>query len=337
MLVNNGTAAISAAVAAVLDLDGLGDAGEVIIPNYTYVATASAPMFLGCSVAFVDIHPESFSIDPSSVEEAISERTVAILPVHVGGHPADMDALNSVAAKHGLAVIEDAAQAHGARYRDRPVGAVGDAGAFSFQSTKNLTSGEGGAVVTDDNEVFDRVVDLMDGGRTRGGARWEYPRLGWNFRPSAYQAALLGIRLRSLEEQTERRAANAQYLSAELRKVGGIEPPRLMPWTTMHAFHLHSMLYEPESFGGRSRDEFADAVTAEGVPCMNGYTPLSESPAMRSVAARYPERVRTLPCPTVDSVSKRSVWLLQELLLGERRDIDCIVDAVAKVRLAFAG
>ena len=221
VLVNNGTNAISAAVAATLDLDGLGDGGEVILPNYTYIATAGAPLFLGCSVAFVDIHAESFTIDPSAVEDAVTERTVAILPVHVGGHPADMDALNAIARRHGLAVIEDCAQAHGAQYKGQPVGAVGDAGAFSFQSTKNLTSGEGGAVVTDDDEVHERVIDLIDGGRRRGGGRWEYPRLGWNLRPSAYLAALLTVRMESLEEQTESRARNAEYLSGELVKMDG--------------------------------------------------------------------------------------------------------------------
>jgi dTDP-4-amino-4,6-dideoxygalactose transaminase len=336
-LVNNGTNAISAAVAATLDLDGLGDGGEVIVPNYTYIATAGAPLFLGCSLAFVDIHPESFTLDPSAVEDAITERTVAILPVHVGGHPADMDALNAIAGRRGLAVIEDCAQAHGAQHKGRPVGVIGDAGAFSFQSTKNLTSGEGGAVVTDDEEVHERVIDLIDGGRRRGGGRWEYPRLGWNLRPSAYLAALLTVRMESLEEQTESRTRSTGYLSGELSKIGGIAPPTLMPWATRHAFHLFSITYDPEAFGGLSRDSFVRALVAEGVPCMNGYTPLSESPAMRSIAGRYPGRVRTHPCPTVESVSESSVWLLQELFLGDRKDMDCIVEAVAKIKRAFTG
>ena len=331
----SGTDAIASAVAGTLDLDGLGDGGEVIVPDYTYMATASAPLLIGCSVAFADIHPESFTLDPESVEQAIGERTVAILPVHVGGHTADMDALNTIAAKHDLIVLEDCAQAHGAENNGRRAGILSSAGAFSFQSTKNLTSGEGGVVVTDDEDVYDRIVSFRNGGRVPGGGRWQYPRIGWNYRTSEYLAALLLLRLNKIEEQAWHRNENATYLTGELEKIEGITPPRSMPWVTRHAYHLYTTLYEPGFFGERSRDEFVQVLEAEGVPTFQGYKPLSGSKALRDVAAKHPDRVRTTPRPNVEWVSERSVWLVQDMLMGTREDIDDIVEAVAKIKRAF--
>ena len=164
----SGTTAIAAGVAGALDLDGIEDGGEILVPDYTYTATALAALNVGCSVAFVDIHPESFTMDPGALEAAVSGRTVAVLPVHLAGHPADMTSINDVARRHGLRVIEDCAQAAGAQHQSGKVGSLGNAGAFSFQSTKNLTSGEGGAVVTNDLARIHRRT-RMDGVRTAEG------------------------------------------------------------------------------------------------------------------------------------------------------------------------
>jgi len=333
----SGTDAIASAVAGALDLDGLGDGGEVIVPDYTYIATASAPMLIGCSVAFADIHRESFTLDPEAVEAAIGERTVAIFPVHVGGHTADMDALNAIAEKHGIMVIEDCAQAHGAENNGRRAGTLGNVGAFSYQSSKNLTSGEGGAVVTDDEEIANRIISFRNGGRVPGGGRWFYPRLGWNYRTSEYLAALLMLRLDKIEEEAEHRNENAAYLTAELKKIEGIAPPKSMPWVTRHAYHLYTMLYEPDFFGGHSRDEFVEALEAEGVPCFQGYKLLSGSDAMQEAAARHPGRIRTTDRPNVEWVSAHSVWLVQDMLMGTHEDIDDIVEAIAKIQKAFTG
>ncbi|MCZ6680285.1 MAG: DegT/DnrJ/EryC1/StrS family aminotransferase, partial [Candidatus Poribacteria bacterium] len=290
MFMPHGTDAISAALAGVLDLDGFGDGGEVIMPNYTFVATASAALDQKCTVAFVDIDPDNFTIDPAAVEAAIDpNRTRAILPVHLGGHAADMDALRRIADKYGLSLIEDCAQAHSGESRGRKVGSLGDAGAFSFQSSKNLTSGEGGMVTTDDKGVRDRVYAFMNVGRAPDGERWEYPRLGWNYRPSEYLAALLLPRLEKLEAQTDHRNANAAYLSTELKGLEGITPPKLSPWVTKHGYHLYCAKYDSEGFGGKRRDEFLKALNAEGIPCSSGYgSPLSKEAGMAHVAQTYP-------------------------------------------------
>jgi len=333
----HGTDAISAALAGVLDLDGFGDGGDVIIPNYTFVATVSAALDPKCTVTFVDIDPDNFTLQPAAVEAAIQpNRTRAILPVHLGGHPANMDALRGIADKHGLQIVEDCAQAHGGEYQGKKVGSLGDAGAFSFQSSKNLTSGEGGMVTTHDKDVRDRVYAFMNVGRAPGGARWEYPRLGWNYRPSEYLAALLIPRLEKLEAQTDLRNANAAYLSKELKGIEGITPPKLSPWVSKHGYHLYYARYNPDGFGGKPRSEFLDALRAEGVPCSSGYgSPLSREAGMAHLAQKYPGLIRELPCPVTEQVCKESVWLFQNLLLDTREDMDDIVEAIAKIQRAW--
>ena len=332
----HGTDSISAALAGALDLDGFSDGGEVIVPNYTFVATASAVLERNCTVAFVDVCPDTFTIDPDAVAAAIRPETRAILPVHLGGHPTDMGALQEIAQRHQLKMIEDCAQAHGAEYQTKKVGSLSDVGAFSFQASKNLTSGEGGMVTTNDKDIQDRVCAFMNVGRAPGGARWEYPRLGWNYRPSEYLAAILSVRLELLEEQTDLRNKNAAYLSNALEAIDGITPPKLAPWVTKHGYHLYCMKYNPEGFGGKSRQEFVNALSAEGIPCSIGYrSPLSQEPGMAHVAEKYPHLIRTLPCPDAELVCEQSVWLFQNLLLGTDSDMDQVVDAISKIHRAW--
>ena len=332
----HGTDAIGAALAGALDLDGFSDGGEVIVPNYTFVATASAVLERRCSVAYVDVCPDTFTIDPKAVEAALRPETRAILPVHLGGHPAEMGALHDIAQRHQLKIIEDCAQAHGAEFQTKKVGGLGDVGAFSFQSSKNLTSGEGGMVTTDDKDIHDRVCAFMNVGRAPGGARWEYPRLGWNYRPSEYLAALLSVRLEHLETQTDQRNRNANYLSKALTDMTGITPPIQASWVTKHGYHLYCMKYNPDGFGGKSRDEFVKALSAEGIPCSIGYrSPLSQEPGMAHVAEKYPHLIRTLPCPNAELVCNQSVWLFQNLLLGTQSDMDQVVEAIAKIKCAW--
>ena len=332
----HGTDSISAALAGALDLDGLEEGGEVIVPNYTFVATASAALDRQCTVTFVDIDPDNFTINPPDLEEAITDRTRAIIVVHLGGHPANMEAINKIAQQHNLKVIEDCAQAHGAESHGQKVGSLGDIGAFSFQSSKNLTSGEGGMVTTDNVEFHNLVHAFMNVGRAPDGARWEYPRLGWNYRPSEYLAALLLVRLEKLEEQTDIRNQNATYLFNELKQIEGIAPPKLESWVTKHGYHLYMMKYYPEGFGGKPRNEFLAALSAEGIPCSSGYgSPLSKEGGIKHVAELYPEKIREFPCPNTEQVCTESAWLFQNILLGTRADMDDIVESIAKIQKAW--
>lgn len=337
-LLNHGTNAISASLAAALDLDGWEQGGEVLLPDYTFIATASSPLDLHCAVSFVDVDRESFTMDPQALEAAIRPgRTRAIIVVHLAGHPADMRRINAIAARHGIPVIEDCAQAHGARCDGRSVGAIGMIGAFSFQSSKNLTCGEGGALVTNDPALDERIEAFQDVGRVPTGKRWEYHRLGWNYRPSEYLAALLLVRLEDLESQTVRRNENAAHLTSQLAAVGGVMPPRIMPWVDRHSYHQYCLLIEPEAFGGRSRDEVVIALNAEGIPASAGYTlPLSRQPALAALAKAHPDAVRITDCPNTAWICRRSIWLPHSLLLAERSDIDDIPAALTKIRKAFS-
>lgn len=336
IIMPHGTDAISAAISGALDLDGIGEGGEMIIPNYTFIATASAPLSVRCTLSLVDVDPVSFTILPEAIEAAITERTVGILPVHLGGHPADMDAINAIAAKHNLVVIEDCAQAHGAEVNGKKVGALGHVGAFSFQSSKNLTSGEGGCLVTNDIDIRDRAHAFKDVGRRPGGERWEYPRLGWNYRTSEYLAAILLKRLPGLEDQTKLRNANAAYLTEGLSGIEGVTPPGWREWVTKHGYHLYMCLYDPEAFGGRTRDEFVAALRAEGIQCTPGYQrPLTDEGALKTIMDRYPDKVTRNPCPNIEHICAHSFWFSQSMLLGSQDDLDDIVNAIKKIQAGF--
>jgi len=338
IIMPHGTDAISAGIAGALDLDGIGEGGELIIPNYTFVATASAAFSVNCSLALVDADPVSFTISPEAIEAAITDKTVGILPVHLGGHPADMDAINAIASKHGLVVVEDCAQAHGAEVNGKKVGSLGHVGAFSFQSSKNLTSGEGGCIVTNDVDIRDRAHAFKDVGRRPGGERWEYPRLGWNYRTSEYLATILLKRLPHLEDQTKLRNANAEYLTKALSDIEGVTPPGWRPWVTKHGYHLYMCLYDPEAFGGKSRDAFISALVAEGISCTPGYKrPLTDEGGLKTIMDRYPEKVQRHACPNIEHVCAHSFWFYQSQLLATQSDLDDIVMAIKKVQKAFRG
>ena len=337
--VTNGTAALEVALRAA----HIGCADEVIVPPYTFIATATAVLSVGATPVFVDVEEESLNIDPSRIEEAITPRTRAIIPVHIAGCPADMDGVLEVARKHNLLVIEDAAQAHAAEWKGTKVGAIGDMGCFSFQASKNLNAGEGGAVVTNNPHWADQVWSVHNVGRVRGGRWYEHHVLGSNFRMTEFQAAILLCQLQRLPDQTERRTRNAQKLTELLSQIPGIRPPRPDPRVTRHAYHLYIFRYNRQAFGGRPREEFLRALSAEGVPCSAGYVPLykervfvnrpiSNDLCQRSGIKDY----SNVYCPVCERVcAEEAVWLYQNMLLGDEEDMTDIATAVAKVQRAF--
>lgn len=337
--VTNGTAALEVALRAARI--GCGD--EVIVPPYTFIATATAVLAVGATPVFVDVEEESLNIDPTKIEEAITPRTRAIIPVHIGGCPADMDGVLEVARKHNLLVIEDAAQAHAAEWKGRKVGAIGDMGCFSFQASKNLNAGEGGAVVTNSPHWADMVWSVHNVGRVRGGRWYEHHVLGSNFRMTEFQAAILLCQLQRLPEQTERRTRNAQILSQLLAQIPGIRPPQPDPRVTRHAYHLYIFRYNKEAFGGRSREEFIKALNAEGVPCSAGYVPLYKERVFlnRPQSTDLCQMSRwkdysSVHCPVCERACyEEAVWLYQNMLLGDEQDMADIATAIAKVQRAF--
>lgn len=319
----NGTLTLVAA----LQTCGVGPGDEVIVPPYTFIATASAVRLVGATPVFVDVEPDTFNLDVDAAAAAITSRSRAVIPVHFAGLPVDLDALLPLAEKHGLVVIEDAAHAHGSRWNGRPVGALGHAGSFSFQASKNLTAGEGGALITNHDDLKEKLASMVNQGRRTGGAWYEHPHLGNNLRITAWQAAILLAQLERFEAQLQRRMGNARYLRQELQDVAGLEPLAWDERADAHAHHLFILRYQTPAFEGVSREKFVEALRAEGIPCSTGYAyPLYHQPPLRA------EYSRITPCPAAEQACREAIWLTQNLLLAEQEDMDDIIKAIIKIR-----
>ncbi len=334
--VPNGTIALELALQTL----GIGPGDEVITTPYTFIATPASILSLGARPVFVDIDPNTYNLDPEKIEAAITPQTKAILPVHLGGQPADMDAIRDVAQRHGLRIVEDACQAWGAQWQGQGVGAIGDLGAFSFQSSKNITSGEGGIVLTNDDELYERAWSLHNVGRVRDGAWYQHELLGRNLRMPELAAAILLVQLERLPEHMRIRDTNAGYLTAALtEEVPGITPIATDPRVTRESHHLYQMRYDPDAFGGRSRDDFLSALQAEGIsPTSAGYVPLHQSPAIqRTLNDRFgPDSLTPHPLPVAEAAGQSTIWLQQTALLGTKADMDSIIDAMKKIQGAWS-
>jgi dTDP-4-amino-4,6-dideoxygalactose transaminase len=327
----NGTVALELALRAA----GIGPGDEVVMPSYTFIATASAALHLGAVPVFADIDPGTYTLSPKSVAEALSPRARGIVPVHLAGAPADMDGIIALARGFGLAVIEDAAQATGAEWRGHRVGAIGDLGVVSFQSTKVLTAGEGGAVLTNRRAFAETVWSLQNVGRIPGGEWYEHPRLGWNLRMTEFQAAVLMAQMDRLDAQIELRNINAERLDGLLRTIDGVEPLVTPGAVTRHSRYLYVFKYRASAFGDLPKSRFIAALVAEGIPAMPGYPPLHSMPAVaRAIDARgHPVRA--------DAAGKRlshtqgaweeGIWLPQQVLLGSEADLADIRQAILKI------
>ncbi len=247
---NSGTSALHLALLAA----GVGFGDEVITVPFTFVATVAAVVYTGAQPVLVDIDPRSFTMDPAAIEAAITSRTKAILPVHLYGQPADMDPIMEVARRHGLVVIEDAAQAHGAKYKGRPVGSIGDIACFSFYPGKNLGAyGEGGAVTTSNSEYACTIRMLRDWGQDR---KYHHVLRGFNYRMEAFQGAILRVKLRHLERWNEaRRAIVGKY--NQLLADSAVERPTEMPWAR-HVYHLYTLRTN-------DRDKFQESLQKKGI------------------------------------------------------------------------
>ncbi len=319
----NGTLTLEASLRVL----GVGPGDEVIVPPYTFIATANAVRLVGATPVFVDIEPDTYNLDITAVEAAISPRCKAVIPVHFAGLPVDMDALMPLAQKHGLYVVEDAAHAHGSTWHGTPMGTLGHIGSFSLQASKNLTAGEGGILLTNDDDLAGKLWSYVNQGRAPQGAWYEHSILGSNLRITGWQAAILLAQLERFEAQLQRRMENARRLHAILEEIDGLEPMRWDPRAENHAHHLFMMRYDPESFNGLERDRFVAALKAEGIPCSTGYArPLYKQPPLD---ARFS---RITACPVSEQACREAIWLTQNILLAEPEEMDDIATAIVKVR-----
>jgi len=265
--VNGGTAALHIAIA----IAGVGPGDEVIVSPYTWGSTVGCILHQNAIPVFVDIDPKTFNIDPTKIEQRITPSTKAIIVVHIYGHPADMDPIMEIAKKHNLIVIEDAAQAHGAIYKGKKVGSIGDIGCFSFQASKNLPAGEGGIIVMDDEELYQKAI-LFGAHSVRQMQEVKDERLRryiddvcWNYRIHPIGAAIARVGLKYLDERNKIKQENMEYLSQGLKEVPGIEPPYVAPGCT-HGYHMYPLTYKKEEIEDLDREKFIAAMRAEGVP-----------------------------------------------------------------------
>jgi dTDP-4-amino-4,6-dideoxygalactose transaminase len=325
----NATMGLSVALKAI----GIGPGDEVLVPPYTFIATASAALMLGAVPVFVDVDPETLLIDTTLIDAAVTPRTKAIVPVHHGGSPADMDGVMTAARRHGLRVVEDAAQAHGAAWRGRPVGAIGDVGVFSFQSSKPVNAGEGGMMLTDDDELDELLWSYRNVGRRRGGAWYEHVRLGWNLRMTEFQAAVLLGQLRRMPEQQARRTAAAAYLDGALSRIPGVVPVKVPDGVTAHSWYTYHWRWLGEADGGMAKSEFARALEAEGIPVFGGYVPLNRNQAVLDEIRRLGGH-EPVACPNAERAAADEVMVFAlPILMGTSADLDDVADAVEKVAL----
>lgn len=339
----NGTSALISAIGAA----GVEPGDEVIVPPYTFIATVNAVLMHHALPVFVDSDVETFQIDPKKIAGAVTERTTAVIPVHLGGNAADLDAILPLARERGLKVIEDACQAHLAEWRGKSVGTYGDAGCFSFQVSKNLSSGEGGAVLSNDPGLADRIYAFQNNCYARPGSAGVQTKFlgtrGANLRLTEFQGALLLAQMTRLLDQTKTRSENAAYLTSMLSEIDGISPAKQYEGCTRNAYHLYMFRYDPEAFDGLPRARFVKALAAEGIPCSPGYSPLQREPmflqtlATKGFRRLFPEKVlkewpERTACPENDRLCAEAVWFTQPMLLGPRGDMDQIAGAVRKLK-----
>jgi len=337
-----GTSALTTALGAL----EVGPGDEVILPPYTFVATYNVIVLNYALPVFVDTDLETFQIDASKIAPAITERTRAILPVHLGGASVDLDKVLEVAGSRRIPVIEDACQAHLAEWRGRKVGTWGTGGCFSFQASKNLNSGEGGALLTNDDEFAEICRSFHNQGRAvkAGEGKFGYSGTrGSNLRLSEFQGNLLTAQMTRLEEQSKRRTENAAYLTKLLGEIPGIVPAKMYEGCTRNAYHLYMYRYKKEHFANLTKAKFMAALQKEGVPCSGGYSPLNKNDYVlgltksRHYQKLYPGEVlnnwaERNHCPKNDQLCQEAVWFTQNMLLGPRSDMEQIAEAVRRIQ-----
>jgi dTDP-4-amino-4,6-dideoxygalactose transaminase len=335
--VTNGTAALEVTIAAL----GITAGDEVIVPNFTFVATASAVLFANALPVLVDVDPETYCIDPDLVEDAITSRTKAIIAVHMGGHPADLDRLKKIASRKRLALIEDSAHAHASEWRRQRVGTFGVAGTFSFQSSKLITAGEGGMIISNNDKFEVQARSVHDCGRMPG--EWFYSHFiyGSNYRLSEWQGAILQVQLGRLDQQTKRRHHNARLLDRLLGAIPGITPQKLDERCTRNGQYAYIFHVNKKEFAGLSTERFIEALNAEGIPHQASYPPLHQVDMFRN--GEYRKRLSGKQAkdkhkflkgkfPVTQRAAWETVWLPQPVLLGDEEDMHEIAAAITKIQ-----
>jgi dTDP-4-amino-4,6-dideoxygalactose transaminase len=331
----NGSCSLEVALGAC----GIGAGDEVLVPGLTFVTTAVAVLAVNATPVFVDVEPNSLCLDVAAAEAAVTERTRAVIPVHLAGRPCDLDALVDLCERRDLALVEDCAHAHGSSWRGRGVGSFGSFGSFSFQLGKLMTAGEGGALITDDEDLWARAWSYANCGRVKGGHRYEHVNYGTNMRMTEWQGAVLQGQLRRLPAQNRLREERAQLLDAELAKIPGLRPQSGDPRIDSRARYAYVFHYDPGEFNGLPLFGLVSALRHEGILAGDSYPTLNSLDLFRE--ARFRRRLPELAAgkdyasvrlPIAEHAAERTVWLDHSMLLAEPEDVLDIVRVLAKIR-----
>jgi dTDP-4-amino-4,6-dideoxygalactose transaminase len=332
----NGTVTMEVACKAL----GIGWGDEVIVPALTFAATAYAPMAAGALPVIVDVTPDTWTIDPDLVEAAITERTRAVMPVHLGHQMADMDRLMEIATRHGIAVIEDCAHAHGQRWRDQGAGCIGNFGSFSHQSSKILTSGEGGTLLTNDETLARRAHSIVDCGRAKDPDEKDFT-FGANYRLSELNAALLEVAMRRFPSQQEARAVAGKRFEGLAAAIPGVTVMPADERITRWSFYNYLLKIDPEAFAGRPNEVVCAAMEAEGIPAevqypsMNHYELFQPALSRMPVAVAYADRLdpATMSFPVAEAAgSRESVYFMENVFRDGERGVADAAEALAKIQ-----
>jgi dTDP-4-amino-4,6-dideoxygalactose transaminase len=337
----SGTSALLVAMQAL----GVDAGDEVLVSPYTFIASYNVIFMHKALPVFVDTDPSTFLLDPTRIEARITDRTTAIIPVHIYGLPVDMDGVNAAAKKHGLKVIEDACQAWLAEYRGKKVGTLGDAGCFSFQNSKNLPAGEGGAIVSNNEELMDLCHSVHNCGRPYGSVKRtsDYPINGGNNRMQQIQALILMSQMERILKDADIRLENARYLDEQLARIPGIVPCKPANGATRSAYHLYPFRYIKEHFNNAPKDKFIQALRAEGVPGNSGYGRQNHEALIENAfnsrgykrlfsESRLNRWREENVLPGNDQLCNEAVTFTQNILLGSRSDMEDIVKAISKIQ-----
>jgi len=336
----NGTVTMEVA----LRTAGIGWGDEVIIPAYTFQATAVAPIAAGAIPVIVDIDQETYTIDPRKIREAITSKTRAVIPVHLGAQMADMDAILEIAREHNLVVIEDCAHAHGARWRGQGAGTIGDFGSFSLQSSKILTAGEGGILICRTPQSAAKAAGVIDCGRSHalgGGAeQGDDFTMGGNYRMSELACALASVGLKRFPEQVKAREEMLGYMEECLSEIPGVRLLKRDPRHTRRSFYRFIFAIDPEVFGAPNKP-VCEALLSEGIPCwegyeaMHNYTLFQPQHSRLPVPSAFPEYFdfKTMNLPNARRACEyEAVWLDEAVFRASRKGVDDAVGAIRKVQ-----
>jgi dTDP-4-amino-4,6-dideoxygalactose transaminase len=337
--VNTGTVAIQASLKAI----GIRPGDEVIVPAYTWEGTVGPVLLVNAVPVFVDVDTDTYCLDAKLIEQAITPKTKAILPVHLGMRFADMDEILRIATKHNLKVVEDCAHAHGGMWKGKGAGSMGDLGAFSFQSSKLITCGEGGAVITNNLEYMELVQSYINAGRASLTDLFHRRIIGFNYRLGEFQAAVLGPQLDRLPQQAALREKNMKHFEARLQNTPGIGLLKPDPRITRLAPYGYVIKYFSERVKDIPRAAFVAALQLEGIPC-DGlfYEPVYKSSLFPVDSADFPglswgrEKALDLRnmyhCPEADKAAYyEAIWFPHQHFLGSSADVDAIADGILKV------